>query len=66
MSGLSLFRSKVLLSATILVRNNSGINGGGLILCGGSYIELYPNTIIRFIGNQASFLGGAIYSDTQC
>ena len=65
-SGIALFRSKVFLSATILVRNNSGINGGGLILCGSSYIELYPNTIIRFIGNQATFLGGAIYSDTQC
>ena len=65
-TAISLLKSKLSLSGTILICNNTGIKGGGLVLCGSSYIELNYSTRVRFIGNSAAILGGAIYSETQC
>ena len=65
-TAISLLKSKLSLSGTILIRNNTGIKGGGLVLCGFSYIELHYSTTVKFIGNSAAILGGAIYSETQC
>ena len=65
-AAISLLKSKLSLSGTILIRNNTGIKGGGLVLCGSSYIELHYSTRVRFINNTAAILGGAIYSETQC
>ena len=65
-TGISLFKSKLSLDGTVIIRNNSGINGGGLVLCGSSFIQLYPNADLRFVNNHADIFGGAIYSESQC
>ena len=65
-AAISLLKSKLSLSGTILIHNNTGIKGGGLVLCGSSYIKLHYSTRVRFINNTATILGGAIYSETQC
>ena len=39
-SGMSLFKSKVTFSGDTSFANNTGFNGGGLIICGASYLEL--------------------------
>ena len=65
-TAISLLKSKLSLSGTILIRNNTGIKGGGLVLCGSSYIYLHCSTRVRFIGNSAVTRGGAIFSETQC
>ena len=65
-SGISLVRSRVSFLGNILISNNSGINGGGLVLCGSSYIQLTPGVTITFTANKAATFGGAIYSRVSC
>ena len=43
---------------------NSALNGGGLLLTGGSNLYLQPNTTINFTNNLAKYKGGAIKSDS--
>ena len=63
-SGLELHATYAdILNHTILFHNNSASNGGAIALYGCSYIVIHENVRLNFTGNQASSLGGAIYSD---
>ena len=44
---------------------NSGVRGGGVALREFASIRLYPGSRITFLGNNASEVGGAIYSAAQ-
>lgn len=65
-SGIGLYNSEVTLEGQILISNNTGINGGGLVLCDSSYIYLPSNTTLRFLNNSAVQAGGGIYTEERC
>ena len=44
-------------------RNNSAVNGAGIMLLQNSYLYLHSNTSITFADNHASENGGAMYID---
>ena len=60
-TGLSLINSKLAVSGDITVSNNKALNGGGMALYGNSQLKIYPNSILKFIGNHAANKGGGIY-----
>ena len=65
-TAISLIRSQVTFSGNITIKNNTGISGGGMILCETSSFFFSPNTIISFTNNHARHSGGAIYAAEQC
>ena len=65
-TAISAIKSTILFKGDVLIRNNSGTNGGGLILCETSYLLLSRNTTVTFEGNTASKSGGGIYAEEQC
>ena len=65
-TAISAFRSNVVFQGNITIRNNTGIDGGGLILCEASYMLLSPYTNVTFENNTALHFGGAIYAEDQC
>ncbi len=48
------------------ITNNTGLDGGGLVLCQSSYILFSPNTNVTFENNKAFLSGGGIYAENQC
>ena len=60
-TALALTNSKLIINGSLTVSNNMGIDGGGIALYGSSQLEIYPNSNLTFIGNNASNKGGAIY-----
>ena len=65
-SGIAFSTSKVIVRGSILLQNNTGINGGGMLFCESSYLILIRNTNISLIGNHAVQLGGGIYIEDGC
>ena len=60
-TGLILLNSKLTINGSLTVSNNRGFNGGGMYLYGNSYLKIYPNSNLTFIGNHAANKGGGIY-----
>ena len=54
-------RTNILFQGYATVERNNGSNGGGLLLCEGSLMYLFPNTTVHFVNNHAKLSGGAIY-----
>ena len=52
MSGIILYTTKLLLNGTLVLRNNTGIDGGGLALYQRSYLVLYKNSVLNFTNNM--------------
>ena len=65
-SGIGLLNSMITFSGNITIRNNTGLNGGGMMLCESSFINLSHNTTIHFINNSAKHKGGGIYTEENC
>ena len=63
-SGLILEGSVVIVNNSLILKNNTGIVGGGMVL-NGSVILLAPQASLQFIDNHASYKGGGIYIDTS-
>ena len=63
---ISAFGSNIVFEGEVLIRNNSGIDGGGLVLCEASYILFSPHTTVTFERNSALLSGGGIYAEEQC
>ena len=63
---ISAFGSNIVFEGEVLIRNNFGVDGGGLVLCEASYILLSPNTTVTFERNSALLSGGGIYAEEQC
>ena len=65
-TGISAFHSYVTFSGSTVIRNNTGIRGGGLIVCESTQAILTPNTSVSFIENHAKLTGGGIHSEMEC
>ena len=65
-TAISLFRSNVVFKGNILLSNNTGIDGGALVLCEESYMLLSANTTLTIQNNTALDSGGGIYAQDQC
>ena len=62
-------RSTLIFQGNNTFRNNSAVNGAGIVLLQNSNLYLHSNTSITFADNHASEKGGAMYIDdaiTQC
>ena len=64
--GIGLSNSKIIVWGSILLQNNTGRNGGGMLFCESSYLILTKDTNISLIGNHAVQLGGGIYIEGGC
>ena len=60
------YRSKMTFWGIVQIERNTGINGGGLLLCESSYVMLTNHSIINFIQNHALVSGGGIYIESEC
>ena len=65
-SAISAFHSYLTFEGNVTIRNNSGIKGGGLLLCEASLMILSSNTVLTVIDNYAKHSGGGIYVDRTC
>ena len=64
-SGLILEGSVVTVNNSLILKNNTGVVGGGMVLNGSSIILLAPQASLEVTNNHASYKGGGIYSDTS-
>ena len=65
-SGIVAIQSFLLLHGLNIISNNSGIRGGGLVLCSRSMIQLHDDTTLEITGNNATEYGGGIYVESEC
>ena len=65
-TSISAFHSDVKFVGDTMILNNTGVRGGGLIVCESSHILFALNTTISFIRNHAQLSGGGIYAEEQC
>ena len=59
-TSLAAISSEVRFQGNIMIKNNTGYNGGALALVGGSKMILMPQTLVHFNGNNATHAGGAL------
>ena len=59
-------QSTIEMSGTIIIQNNTGFNGGGLLLCENSVIFLTTGVQVHIRHNQAYNFGGGIYAEFEC
>ena len=65
-TGLGLYNSKLTASGSITIQNNTGLKGGGILLCQSSLIALNSHTTVSLISNHAVQSGGGIFVETGC
>ena len=65
MTGLSVYRTAVVVNGTSVFHNNTGIDGGALAMFGDSNLVLKENSFLNFTNNRAKNRGGAIFVDSQ-
>ena len=64
MTGLSVYRTAVVVDGTSVFHNNTGIDGGGLAMYGDSYLVLKEGSHLYFTNNIAKQKGGAIFVES--
>ena len=63
LTGLTLKGSVVTVNNSLILRNNTGVSGGGIAITDMlSYISVLPQASFQFINNHATYKGGGIYS----
>ena len=65
-TGLTVINSNITINNTLILRNNTGANGGGISISHNSFLLLLPQALLEFISNHASFVGGGMYYETTC
>ena len=65
-TAIAAINSYLIFSGTITMKNNTGIDGGGIVLCERSYMFLTPHTNLIITDNHAVHSGGGIYAEHQC
>ena len=65
-AGISAFHSHLKFGGDVVISDNIGINGGGMVLCESADISFTPNTTLSFIGNHARHSGGGIFAEEHC
>ena len=58
-------QSTIEMCGTIIIQNNTGFNGGGLLLCENSVIFLITNVQVHIRHNQTYNFGGGIYAEFE-
>ena len=64
-TGLLLKESIVTVENRLAFKNNTGAVGGGIAKNGSSVVVLSSSAYLEFVGNHASYKGGAIYIDEE-
>ena len=63
LTGLTLKASVVTVNNSLILRNNTGVSGGGIAITDKqSYIAVLPQASFQFINNHATYKGGGIFS----
>ena len=65
-SGISAVQSNLLLDGLIEISNNMAVNGGGIVLCEHSILQLSRSINVTIRDNIASQYGGGIYTEGEC
>ena len=65
MTAILAVRSNLIFQGNNTFRNNSAVNGAGIMLVQNSYLNLHNNTNITFADNHATEKGGAMYIDGE-
>ena len=65
-TGLTVINSNITINNTLILRNNTGVNGGGISISQNSFLLLLPQALLKFISNHASHLGGGMHYVTTC
>ena len=65
-TAIATINSYLIFSGTITIKNNTGIYGGGIVLCERSYMFLTPKTNLTIVNNHALHSGGGIYAENPC
>ena len=65
-TGLTVTNSIITINNTLILRNNTGANGGGISISQNSSLLLLPQALLEFISNHASHLGGGMFYETTC
>ena len=65
-SGIVAVQSTVVMNGSVSIKNNSGYNGGGIMLCANSEIFLATEANVIIENNSASNFGGGIYAEFEC
>ena len=65
-SGISAVQSNLLLDGHIDISNNTAVNGGGIVLCENSILQLSHKVNMTISDNHAFRYGGGIYIEDDC
>ena len=65
-SGIIAIHSLLLMQTENKIHNNTGVRGGGMILCSKSTVFLRMNSTLIITENTASENGGGIYVESEC
>ena len=60
-TGLVIISSVVTIENKLVLKNNTGVVGGGITINGSSLVILLSSANLEFIGNHASYKGGGFY-----
>ena len=64
-TGLAVINSNITINNTLILRNNTGANGGGISISQNSFLLLLPQALLEFISNHA-YYGGGMHYETTC
>ena len=64
-TGLTLKGSVITVNNSLVLRNNTGVFGGGIAINDLSYISVLPQASFEFIDNHAIYKGGGIFSSSS-
>ena len=65
-TGIVAVRSNLILEGNTTISNNTGNNGGGILLCDNSIIYLSGTVHVNITQNHALSFGGGIYTEYEC
>ena len=65
-SGIVAIQSWMFLLGENLMHNNTGVRGGGIVLCSRSIIFLHENSTLKITENKVTDYGGGIYVESEC
>ena len=64
-TGLTVINSNITINNSLILRNNTGANGGGISISQNSFLLLLPQALLEFISNHA-YYGGGMFYETTC
>ncbi|CAI8024730.1 hypothetical protein GBAR_LOCUS14347 [Geodia barretti] len=65
-SGIVSIQSLLIIRGENIIHNNTGVRGGGMVLCSRSIIFLHNNSLLNITENRAKEFGGGIYVESEC